>query len=133
MSDFCYPFIADDSFDPAACIGDLFFDQFQDPAVAKSGPLLSMSSYEKVSRRDMLGELRENRGVVQLLILLQSLMQARRTSSPLPMPTTTGHMLPNNTTSMFIQLALQTRSYTIRKMRTLEWYQTPVTSPCLLQ
>ena len=73
MSDFCHPFIVDDSFDPSAYIGDIFFDQFQDAVVAKSGPLLSMSSYEKASRRDMLGELLNNQYLLQLLIFCRAL------------------------------------------------------------
>ena len=72
MSDFCHPYIADDSFDPSAYIGDIFFDQFQDAAVAKSGPVLSMS-YEKVARRDMLGELLNNCRSLQLLIYCRAL------------------------------------------------------------
>ena len=72
MSDFCHPFIADDSFDPSAYIGDIFFDQFQDAAVAKSGPLLSMS-YEKVARRDMLGKSLNKCRLLHLLILCRAI------------------------------------------------------------
>jgi hypothetical protein len=55
MTDFYTPFIVDDLFDHSAFVGDHLGDQFQGGLVAKPGPFLSMSAYEKVARRDMLG------------------------------------------------------------------------------
>ncbi len=55
MTDLYTPFIVDDSFDPSAFVGDIFRDQFQEGLVAKPGPFLAMSAYEKVAQRDMLG------------------------------------------------------------------------------
>ncbi|RMD40509.1 hypothetical protein DV735_g4621, partial [Chaetothyriales sp. CBS 134920] len=54
MSDLYTPFIADDSFEPSVFAGDQFGVQFHEGLLAKPGPFLSMSAYEKAAQRDML-------------------------------------------------------------------------------
>jgi hypothetical protein len=48
------PFIVDDSFDPSSFVGEHFGDQVHLGLLAKAGPLLPMSGYEKLPQREMI-------------------------------------------------------------------------------
>jgi hypothetical protein len=49
------PFIVDDSFDASTFVGEHFGDQFHEGLVAKAGPFLPMSGYEKLPQRETIG------------------------------------------------------------------------------